>query len=57
MISLQNIQTEVDASYLYAYLATKEENALSAKIFKEMSEIEASHARAFLVKNEMPIKY
>ena len=53
MISLKNIQTEIDASYLYAYLATKEENDLSAKIFREMSEIEASHAVAFLAKNGM----
>jgi hypothetical protein len=37
---LQNIQIEVDASYLYQILAENEEDANVAHVFKEMSEIE-----------------
>ena len=55
MIDLKNIQTEVDASFLYGILAEKEENVEIAKVFKEMSEIEQSHALAFLEKNKMAI--
>lgn len=51
MISLKNIQTEVDASFLYSHLAKREEDEMTAKIFSDMSEIEASHAIAFLNKN------
>jgi VIT1/CCC1 family predicted Fe2+/Mn2+ transporter len=47
---LQNIQIEVDASYLYQILAENEEDANVALVFKEMSEIEKSHALAFLKK-------
>ena len=39
MINLTNIQTEVDASYLYAILAAKEKDSTVAAIFKEMSDI------------------
>lgn len=46
----QNIQTEVDASYLYGLLAENEEDATIAGIFRQMSEIERSHAVAFLQK-------
>lgn len=55
MISLKNIQTEVDASFLYSHLAENEEDAMTAKIFKDMSEIEGSHAIAFLNKNGLGI--
>jgi rubrerythrin len=48
---LQNIQIEVDASYLYQILAENEEVDNVAHVFKEMSEIEKSHALAFLKKN------
>jgi hypothetical protein len=48
---LQNIQIEVDASYLYQILAENEDDANVAHVFKEMSEIEKSHALAFLKKN------
>ncbi len=51
MINLKNIQTEVDASYLYEYLASKEEDEICAKVFSEMSQIEKSHAFAFLEKS------
>lgn len=50
MINLKNIQTEVDAGYLYALLAEHEEDENVANIFKQMSEIEHGHALAFLQK-------
>ena len=53
MPSLKNIQVEVDASYLYGVLAQHEEDPNLAKVFKEMSEIEHSHALAFMAKNGM----
>lgn len=53
MINLQNIQTEVDASFLYKVLADNEEDANVAHVFQEMSEIEHSHALAFLKKNNL----
>lgn len=45
---LKNIQTEVDASYLYNVLAEHESDPNVALVFREMSEIEAGHAAAFL---------
>lgn len=53
MISLKNIQVEVDASFLYGVLALHEEDLNVAKVFKEMSSIEHSHALAFMKKNGM----
>ncbi|MBK7763651.1 MAG: VIT1/CCC1 transporter family protein [Bacteroidetes bacterium] len=50
-MNLKNIQTEVDASYLYKVLAENEEDEHVALIFKQMSEIENGHAIAFLKKN------
>jgi VIT1/CCC1 family predicted Fe2+/Mn2+ transporter len=50
----QNIQTEVDASYLYGILAQHEENPDVAEIFRQMSDIEKSHALAFMVKHNIP---
>ncbi len=55
MINLKNIQTEVDASFLYKVLAEGEEDAAVAKIFSDMSEIEHSHAIAFMKKNGMEL--
>jgi VIT1/CCC1 family predicted Fe2+/Mn2+ transporter len=51
MITLQNIQTEVDASFLYAVLAEHEEDPIVADVFTQMSDIEKSHALAFLAKH------
>ncbi len=48
------IQTEVDASYLYAQLAAHEDDATIANVYKQMSAIEGEHAAAFLKKNGMP---
>lgn len=51
----KNIQTEVDASYLYARLADNESDASVANIFRQMSEIEMSHAKAFAQKNGLAL--
>lgn len=50
MPDLRSIQTEVDATFLYKKLADNEENKEVADIFRQMSEIESSHADAFLKK-------
>ena len=57
MINLTNIQTEVDASYLYAILAAKEKDSTVAAIFKEMSDIERSHALSSIKKNGMSLDH
>lgn len=51
MINLKNIQTEVDAGFLYGILADHEADAEVAKVFRQMSEIEQGHALAFLRKH------
>lgn len=43
----QNLQTEIDASYLYQKLAEHEADQAVAEIFREMSEIEKGHALTF----------
>lgn len=56
---IKNIQTEVDACYLYSQLAENEADETVANVFRQMSEIEQSHAEAFLLKynkNGSPIK-
>lgn len=53
MVNLNNIQTEIDASYLYKVLAENEPDANVAKVFHEMSDIEKSHAIAFMKKSNM----
>lgn len=55
MANLKNIQTEVDAAYLYEKLAANEENKDVAGIFIQMSEIERGHATAFLNKLSLPV--
>lgn len=50
---LKNIQTEVDASFLYHLLSEKEENQTLAEIYLEMSKIELSHAKSFLEKHKI----
>lgn len=47
MIS-KNIQTEIDASFLYKRLAENEKDPLIQDVFYQMSEIEKGHALAFL---------
>jgi hypothetical protein len=51
MVSLKSIQTEVDASYLYKILAENEADENVSNVFHQMSDIEHSHAVAFLAKN------
>lgn len=53
MINIKNIQTEVDASFLYDLLAKHEESPDVAAVFRQMSEIEKGHALAFMKKNGM----
>jgi VIT1/CCC1 family predicted Fe2+/Mn2+ transporter len=54
MQTLKNIQTEIDAAYLYRKLSEKEEDETIAAIFREMSAIETSHAKGFLQKLNLP---
>ncbi len=49
-MNLKNIQTEIDASFLYQLLAEHEEDKNVAAIFRQMSEIEHEHALAFAKK-------
>lgn len=49
-MNLKNIQTEVDAAYLYQILAEAETDPAIANVFRQMSEIENSHAQAFAQK-------
>lgn len=53
MINLKNIQTEVDASFLYKVLADHEEDEHVRAVFQQMSEIEHSHAVAFAKKHQL----
>lgn len=53
MINLKNIQTEIDASFLYKLLADNESDKNVQDVFYQMSEIEKSHAVAFMEKNGM----
>lgn len=53
-MSKQNIQTEIDASYLYQKLAENEENPAIAQVFQQMSQIERGHALAFLKTQQLP---
>lgn len=53
MINLKNIQTEVDTGFLYKILAQNEKDPNVARVFTEMSEIEHSHALAFLKKHNL----
>ncbi len=53
MANLKNIQTEIDASYLYGILASQEKDKEVAAIFQQMSEIERGHAMAFMAKSQM----
>jgi len=55
MIKLSNIQTEVDASYIYKILAEHEEDPNIASVFYQMSDIEHGHALAFMKKNNMDL--
>ncbi|MGF2414871.1 MAG: VIT1/CCC1 transporter family protein [Ferruginibacter sp.] len=49
-MSKKNLQTEVDACFLYNKLAEVETDTTVANVFRQMSAIEKSHAEAFLKK-------
>lgn len=54
-MNIKNVQTEVDAGYLYGVLAENEKNTEIAAIFRQMSEIERGHAISFLKKINVPV--
>lgn len=47
------IQTEVDAQYLYQQLALHEDDPAIADVFRQMSEIEGGHVKAFAAKSNL----
>ena len=49
----KNIQTEIDACFLYKKLALHETDATIANVFRQMSEIEKGHAEAFAKKEQI----
>ncbi len=53
MIDIKSIQTEIDAGFLYKFLAEKETDRIVSNVFHQMSEIEYSHARVFSKKNNL----
>ncbi len=50
----RNLQTEIDACYLYRKLAENESDPTIAHVFRQMSAIEKSHAEAFARKANVP---
>ncbi|HET6768598.1 MAG TPA: VIT1/CCC1 transporter family protein [Chitinophagaceae bacterium] len=51
-----NIQTEIDACFLYQKLADHETDATIANVFRQMSEIEKGHAEAFAKKTNLSLE-
>jgi len=51
----KNIQTEIDAGYLYAKLAENEGDETIANVFRKMSDIEKGHAEAFARKENVNV--
>jgi len=52
----KSLQTEIDACYLYTKLAENENVEAVANVFRQMSEIEKSHAEAFARRENIPIE-
>lgn len=52
----KNIQTEIDACYLYRKLAENESDEAVANVFRQMSEIEQGHAEAFARKMNVSVE-
>jgi VIT1/CCC1 family predicted Fe2+/Mn2+ transporter len=52
----KNIQTEIDACFLYQKLADHEADATIANVFRQMSEIEKGHAEAFAKKASLSLE-
>ncbi|MEY3441866.1 MAG: hypothetical protein RLZZ519_147 [Bacteroidota bacterium] len=51
----RNLQTEIDACYLYKQLAINETDPTLADVFQQMSEIEYGHAVAFAKSKGIPL--
>lgn len=51
----RSLQSEVDASYLYGRLAENESDEAIASVFRQMSDIEKSHAETFMAKQGVAI--
>jgi VIT1/CCC1 family predicted Fe2+/Mn2+ transporter len=51
-----NIQTEVDAGYLYGKLAENEKDETIANVFRKMKDIETSHAEIFAKKENIRVE-
>jgi VIT1/CCC1 family predicted Fe2+/Mn2+ transporter len=52
----KSVQTEIDACFLYRKLAENETDKAVANVFRQMSEIEQSHAEAFARKANIPVE-
>lgn len=52
----RNVQTEIDAGYLYGKLAENEKDETIANVFRRMSEIEKGHAEAFAKKENLQVQ-
>ena len=52
----KNIQTEIDASFLYQKLADHETDPVIANVLSQMSAIEKSHAVAFAKKENINLE-
>jgi VIT1/CCC1 family predicted Fe2+/Mn2+ transporter/rubrerythrin len=52
----KNIQTEIDACFLYQKLSEHEDDATIANVFRQMSEIEKGHAEAFAKKENISVE-
>ncbi len=52
----KNLQTEIDASYLYRKLAEHEQDTTIAEVFRQMSDIENGHATAFAKKENVSLE-
>lgn len=52
----RNLQTEIDTCYLYQVLAAHEPDAIIAKVFEKMSEIERGHAEALAKKEKVSLE-
>jgi VIT1/CCC1 family predicted Fe2+/Mn2+ transporter len=55
-MNIAHVQTEIDASYLYSQLAAHEEDPIIAHVYREMSEIEKSHAVLFAQKENISLE-
>ena len=51
----KSVQTEIDACYLYRKLSEVEADEAVANVFRQMAEIEQSHAEAFARKFNIPV--